>query len=387
MKVLLVTDQLLQIKGKKILGSVNFTNNLKRLSKLGELYICCRDGGKSKNRILVANDNVNDYVSPKNIVFVPKSFICPSVKTISAIRSQIREVDLVVCYVPALNAEIAALMAHNMKKPVLTIMVACPWDGLWNQDWKRKIAAPYRYFLNRLVVGKASYALYVTDYFLQHRYPNHARREIGISDVVLESMEETILQRRIEKINNYSNRGIINVATTAMLNVKYKGQRFVLEALKLLKDKGITNYRYYLIGGGDNTALKELAVKLGVDSQIVFVGKISHSEVFSLLDEVDIYIHPSLQEGLPRSVVEAMSRGLPCIGSRTGAIPELLDNDFIVRRKSTEDIANKLLTFRDSGVMIQQAKRNFEKAKLFNCHRLDDIRNKFFQDVKDDICK
>jgi len=42
------------------------------------------------------------------------------------------------------------------------------------------------------------------------------------------------------------------------------------------------------------------------------------------LDDVDIYIQPSRQEGLPRALIEAMSRGCPAVGSTAGGIPELL---------------------------------------------------------------
>ena len=49
-------------------------------------------------------------------------------------------------------------------------------------------------------------------------------------------------------------------------------------------------------------------------------------------DNIDVFIMPSLQEGLPRSMVEAMSRGCNVIGSRVGGIPELLDDNFHIMR-------------------------------------------------------
>lgn len=385
MKILIISDQFLKIEGKYILGAVNFTNTLKRLSQFGELYACVRDGSKSKNSILVYNDIINDYIKMENICFISKSFIWPSYNTIKLIKDQIKKVDLVVGYVPALNAEVSSFLTHKLKRKYFALMVACPWDGLWNQDWKRKIAAPYRYFLNKIVLRDADYALYVTKEFLQKRYPTKTHNTIGISDVVLEKTNDEILKRRLEKIANLTDGDKIKLATTAMLNIKYKGQRFVLEALKKLKNRGYNNFEYILIGGGDDRELRKYAQELGISDKVTFIGKVTHEEVFKLLDNIDIYVHPSLQEGLPRSVVEAMSRALPCIGARTGAIPELINKEFVVTRKSADEIADKLLILKDKNILKEEAIRNYNKACEFECSVLDNIRNNFYKSIENDF--
>lgn len=80
-----------------------------------------------------------------------------------------------------------------------------------------------------------------------------------------------------------------------------------------------------------------------------------------------------------------MSRALPCIGARTGAIPELLNNDFIVSRKSVDDIVDRLLTMRDKKIMLKEAERNFEEAKKFECELLDKRRNIFYDKIRQDF--
>lgn len=385
MKILLVSDQLLKIDGDKILGTVNFTNTLKRLASYGELYVCVRDANKYENPILVYNDVMNDYIKKENISFISKSYIWPSSTTIRKINDQIEKVDVVIGYVPALNAEVASFLAHKAGKKYYALMVACPWDGLWNQDWKRKFAAPYRYLLNKIVLSKADYALYVTSQFLQNRYPTKAKLTIGLSDVVLQDTDDAVLSQRLQKISQHTDKDVYKIATIAMLNVKYKGQRYVMEALKQLKDNGFDNFEYYLIGGGDDTVLRNLSKELGISDKVVFVGKVTHEEVFKLLDDMDIYIHPSLQEGLPRSVVEAMSRALPCIGANTGAIPELIDKNFVVKRKSVSDIVEKVLTIINPEIMRKESMRNFSMAKNFECHHLDTLRDNFHKAIANDI--
>ena len=105
------------------------------------------------------------------------------------------------------------------------------------------------------------------------------------------------------------------------------------------------------------------------------------------LDECDIYIQPSFLEGLPRSVVEAMSRGCPCIGTNTGGIPELLPRECLVKKKSATDIVNTIVDMCNKSELGVFAKMNFEKSKQFSEHNLNEKRNNFYKNILDDIEK
>ncbi|MFR9276345.1 glycosyltransferase [Finegoldia magna] len=87
-----------------------------------------------------------------------------------------------------------------------------------------------------------------------------------------------------------------------------------------------------LQGGGNQDYLLSIAKTYHVEDRVIFWGRLSPEKVQEWMDKVDIYIQPSLQEGLPRSVIEAMSRGCLVLGARTG-IPELLDPRFVVKRR------------------------------------------------------
>ena len=94
------------------------------------------------------------------------------------------------------------------------------------------------------------------------------------------------------------------------------------------------------------------------------MGSLPHNEVFEWLDTIDIYAQPSRQEGLPRALIEAMSRGLPAFGARTGGIPELLEPDYIIsnNKNGINEICEILRAFNQE-VMINQAKRNYDESK------------------------
>lgn len=92
-----------------------------------------------------------------------------------------------------------------------------------------------------------------------------------------------------------------------------------------------------------------------VADQIKIIGQMPHDKVFTWLDSIDIYAQPSRQEGLPRAMIEAMSRGIPCIGAKTAGIPELIDNKYIFTNSKTEveEISKLLLDMRSEGCIME----------------------------------
>lgn len=386
MKVLLVTDRYVYEENSELWCPQDFYNIIARMTRLGEIHMCCPRKIARTGSNLIFDWSLNDLMKPQHLTFIDKSFVVPRATTRKAICKAISEVDLVVGYLPSLNAEFSESYAHRLGKKYMSLVCACTWDGLWNQDWKRKIVAPYRYLLNRHVLSHTDYALYVTNEFLQRRYPANVgnSNSVGISDVVLEENHVGELELRLARIEALKPDDEVKIATTATLNVPFKGQRFVIAALAKLKKMGYAHYHYYLIGGGSSDPLQREAERYDVTDQVHFVGKLTHDQVFDFLRQVDVYVHPSLQEGLPRSVVEAMSVALPCIGARTAAIPELLDPTFVVKRKSVDDIVDKLLLL-DKPTMAAQARRNYQEAQNYRCDILDERRNKFYDHIVEDM--
>ncbi|MFA5603080.1 MAG: glycosyltransferase, partial [Bacilli bacterium] len=129
---------------------------------------------------------------------------------------------------------------------------------------------------------------------------------------------------------------------------------------------------------------RSVANKHGVADQIKFLGAMPHNKVFDWLETIDIYTQPSRQEGLPRALIEAMSRGLPAFGARTAGIPELLEDRFIFSntRKNIDEIFEILKSF-NKDTMIEQAKRNFKESKEYDKNVVEERRRKFFEEFRD----
>lgn len=296
------------------------------------------------------------------------------------IRQTILENDLIIIRLPSTIGSVAYRIAIKLKKPVLVEVVACPWDSLSNYSLLGKFYAPFARLKLKKIVKRAPFVTYVTNEFLQRRYPTSGTT-CAVSDVMLNPVNADVLEKKLiryEKLNN-ENFSKLSLTTLAAVDVKYKGHHLVLEIINEFKKNGI-HVVYNIAGKGDFTRLKNIIRELDVEDNINFIGAIDHKDVFRLLDETDIYIQPSMQEGLPRALVEAMSRGCACIGSDVGGIPELLASEAIFLNKDSNDLMKKIKSFLNLQVLKEQSSKNFEKAKKFQKTLLDAKRKQFYND-------
>lgn len=294
------------------------------------------------------------------------------------LEEEIKNTDYVIARLPSMIGGLSIDIARKLNKPYFIELVGCPWDALWNHSVKGKIFAPIMTLNTKRLVKNAPFVLYVTESFLQRRYPTRGK-SIGCSDVILKETNDNTFEKRKKYIleNQYDKKKII--ATVAAIDVKYKGQKYVIKAIGKLKEQGLDNYKYWIIGGGNKSYLEKFVKRYKLENNIKFLGSLPHNEIFNKLEKVDIYIQPSKQEGLPRSLLEAMSMGCLSIGANTGGIPELLDKDYIVRRGNVNDIVEKIkaITIEQQ---IEQAKINIEKSKKYEKLILEEKRNKFYDE-------
>lgn len=288
------------------------------------------------------------------------------------IRQAVEEADVIVARLPSLIARWAVAYARKLEKPYIVECVACNWDALSNHKWHIKAMAPFYFFAQRHVIKKAPFVIYVTKEFLQRRYPTRGEA-FSISNVELDLPDENILQARLDKIAmRNSETAPMRLVTVASVSTPYKGQVDIIATLKLLKQKDIA-CEYHLIGGGDPQRLKNAAARAGVSELVHFHGAIPHSKVFSVLDDMDIYVQPSKQEGLPRAVIEAMSRGMPALGAETGGIPELLPANRIFPPGDIAAATRILKEMMITADLSAEAKANFKTSINYN---IDDLGRK-----------
>jgi glycosyltransferase involved in cell wall biosynthesis len=309
-------------------------------------------------------------------------------------RNAIAECSAYLLRVPGLVSQMVWREIVHAKKPYALEVVGDPWDALSPGTW-RNIARPiFRRVatvqLKRMCAG-ATTIHYLTSQALQRRYPPSRRAyAVGFSDVMLENTGvpvDTIQDRhrRLYELpwQNAKNDSPIRIGFIGTFASMYKGADTLLHAAALCQ--GRLNFQLSMVGGGRYLPeMKVLAAKLNVADDVEFRGEISSGRsIFEFLDSIDLFVMPSRQEGLPRALVEAMSRGCPCIASDVGGIPELLDAGDLVPPGSPEKLAKLILRVAaDSNRLLAMSARNLAKAAQFSPQALNESRRPFLEEVK-----
>ncbi|KQS37482.1 glycosyltransferase [Exiguobacterium sp. Leaf196] len=378
MKVLFAHDHTFYKYKENYYSTGGLSNEMlqRYLIQFDELKIVSRQNElneKIDDKLTKASGENISFVKIENFKKIKKIYLRN--KELKKIESEVVNSDYVIARIPSSIGEAAIKYARVHNKPYLIELVACTWDSLWNHSIVGKIVAPFSYFKLKKIVNDAPYCVYVTSKFLQKRYPNQ-KKSINCSNVNLKNLP--LLKRDITVVKKK-----IIIGTTAAVNVKYKGQKFIIEALGELKKKGIHNIEYQLVGNGEQTYLKKIAKKNNVEDQVVFLGGLKHQDVLNWLDTLAIYIQPSLQEGLPRALIEAMSRGIPCLGTDRAGIPELISSSALIKVNSETshsfaDSIYKLINNVD--LQSQYSQENYNESKNYYHEKIENRRQEFFKE-------
>jgi glycosyltransferase involved in cell wall biosynthesis len=226
---------------------------------------------------------------------------------------------------------------------------------------------------------EACAAAYVTKEALQKRYPC-PNLSIGVSDV--EILEDSLVAapRPLR-----GKTGIFTLLFVGSLAQLYKAPNILIEAVAICMQEGL-NIELIMVGDGKYRAeLEEQAKALGLGKRVSFLGQLpSGNAVRAQFDRADLFILPSYQEGLPRAMVEAMARALPCIGSTVGGIPELLPDEDMVSSGDVAALASKIReVVTDTERMARMSARNLEKAKEYTDEVLRQQRLIFYRYVRE----
>jgi phosphatidylinositol alpha-1,6-mannosyltransferase len=148
----------------------------------------------------------------------------------------------------------------------------------------------------------------------------------------------------------------------------YKGHDVLLRALAALRAQG-EDLHLQLVGQGrHHQHLRRLAADLGVQAHVTFIPVIgTKGEMTDLLDTAEIFAMPSMTEGLPRVLIEAMARGAVCVGSDVGGIPELLDASVLCPVGDSEALAVLIRRLHnDPDLRVVHSQRNLDRSRDYS---------------------
>ncbi|HWI54349.1 MAG TPA: glycosyltransferase family 4 protein [Desulfobacteria bacterium] len=180
----------------------------------------------------------------------------------------------------------------------------------------------------------------------------------------------------------------LTVGTLARM-APQKGLEYFIRAIPLIEQNDDT--RYIVAGDGPLLpSLKALAGELGLGEKLSFTGFVENVPEF--LSCLDIFVVPSIAEGLSITTIEAMSAGLPVVASRTGGLPELVkhgETGLLVEPRDPVKLAQAvtdLLSNRDKR-QVMGSRANKKASAMFNLEKMVGETCRIYDEIiKDSAC-
>lgn len=126
--------------------------------------------------------------------------------------------------------------------------------------------------------------------------------------------------------------------------VEQKGHRYLLEAAKIVT-KELPYTRFIIVGDGPlRGELEKQALGLGIKEKVIFTGQ--RGDIPELMKVMDMFVLPSITEGLPLVLLEAMAAKKPIVASAVGGIPNVIETDInglLVPAQDITSLSDKII--------------------------------------------
>lgn len=329
----------------------------------------------------IKNDRISVKILPPNTR--PKDFVNDRFVK-KQLKKMISQADAILIKPASRRGMTAIRIAKKLGKPYMIEMTGDIHNALLQSPDKiKRMYAPLLYRQITHTIRDCRFGLYVSQNYLQSKYPICGKM-CGCSDVVLEPSDQTVLDRRIEKINAMEPGTIIKLALVGFYQGNGKGIDTALRAMSRLP----SNYRLSVLGNGTAENREKwyaYGAQRGVNrDRLEFPEPLgSATEVLHWLDQYDFFVFPTRSEGLSRAVMEAMSRGMPCFATDICTMPELLPKRCLFPLDDDRKLAELLIEYtQNKELMRAVACENFAHACDYDFEKLRQRRNEFLSEFR-----
>lgn len=224
--------------------------------------------------------------------------------------------------------------------------------------WRKAIFIYIAKFFHKKVVWHMHAGRFAV-FYQQHRYA--VRKVVNKSDVIIalseywkEYFKNEFPTKRVEIIKNVISAPRVHKQQAGYFTLLFLGllgkNKGIYDLLECIRDHKVEfqgKLKLYIGGNGEIEHVKQLIKEYGIADIVIFEGWVSGDKKIELLNKSDAYILPSYKEGLPISILEAMSYGMPIISTPVGGIPEIVsngENGYLVEPGNKEDIYKAIIS-------------------------------------------
>lgn len=314
----------------------------------------------------------------------PEDYLRNSPAVHRILRAAIQRADAYIFRVPGTMGYLGAKELVQQGKPYALEVVGDPYDVFAPGSVRHPLRAFFRQWHKRNLrtyCQTAAATVYVTEQALQRRYPPSPQSfTVHYSDVEL-TPDAYVTEPRLLVQNRWPFK-LIFVGTLEQL---YKAPDVLIDAVQLCYQRGLDVTLTIAGEGGYRAMLEAQVARCGLLDYVRFAGHVpDRRRLIDMLDEADALVLPSRAEGLPRAMIEAMARGLPCIGSSVDGIPELLAPEDLVPPDNAWALADKIICVAmEPARRTRMSVRNLEKSRQFRREIMIERKREFCRYVRE----
>lgn len=335
-------------------------NDIKILQELGYKVVVASNFEGYKNEMGHLN------VEKLNINFARSPFTLKNLKSFFELNKYIKsnKIDLIHCHTPVGGVMGRLIGKFNKTKVIYTAHGFHFFKGAPLLNWL--VYYPIEKFLSKytdvlITINNEDYELAKNNF--------HAKKVEYIPGVGIDT--EKIAKIEVDKKKKREELGLkedeIVLLSVGELN-KNKNHSIMIEALSKIKNNKI---KYLICGKGNlENFLKEKIKLLNLEENVKLLGY--RKDILEICKISDVFVFPSLREGLPVALMEAMANGVPIIASNIRGNNDLIKNDengFLLNNNIEEYIEKIEEVIKD-----EEKRRNFEKSSLDRIKKFD-IKN------------
>ena len=335
----------------------HFYHHYERLEKLSDkldVFLIAEKGSYTKGKTL----NMKRFYIQK-FKFLPFRFLENLFIILRARMLGYKKFYTHISYISAINAVIVSRLFGGK---------SYYWNCAMNWLFKQRTLPGWGYKLSM----KLSHYLVTGSEEMKKGYAEN----YGLSLDKIKVIPNWVNPERFKPIDKKQGRTILFVHWLS----KRKGADILVPIMNNLKFK-IKNLKLMVIGDGPykNKLIDEIKDN-GLEKQINVLGMVPNKEIADYYNRADVLIMPSMEEGFPRVLLEAMASGVPYVASDVGAVREIspeIAQRFLVKAGDTEMFAHKIETLLSDEIVYEQfRKEELEKIKEYS---LENVINKFIK--------